>query len=155
MGNAGIANTADWSLEFPEDQSLLIRTDFSDDEGWLMLCEAACAPNSDGFQANLGFVDDRQLDGAPVEALLAVVDRGYFFVADSRAIGDPEHPILVVKNADPLDDGDPAFSSPRGATFRVIPSEIWGPENNLDLGNMDFEDFARSTEDDGVFRGFP
>jgi hypothetical protein len=151
---AGSGATSDWKIEFPEDDSLLIRTDFSDDDVWRMVCEAACAPNPDGFQAYFGFVDDRQLDGATVEALLDVVDRGYFFVADARTIADPEHPILVVKNDDPFDDDDPEFTAPRGATFRVIPSEVRAPSNNLDLANMDFEEFADSTDDDGVFRGF-
>jgi uncharacterized small protein (DUF1192 family) len=147
--------TTGWKIEFPEDGSLLIRTDFSDDDVWRVVCEAACAPtNPDGFEAYFGFVDDRQLDGATVEALLDVVDQGYFFVADTRTITDPEHPILVVNNDDPFDDDDPEFTLPRGATFRVVPSEAWGPENNLSLANMDFEDFANSTDDDGVFRGF-
>jgi hypothetical protein len=42
-----------------------------------------------------------------------------------------------------------------GRTFRVIPGEIWGVENNLSLANMDFAEFADSTDRDGLFRGFP
>jgi hypothetical protein len=150
----GSGITTDWKIDFPEDDSLLIRTDFSDDDAWRAVCQAACAPNPDGFQAYLGFVDDRRLDGATVEALLDVVDRGYFFVADTRTLADPEHPILVVNNVDPFEDDDPEFTVQRGATFRVIPSEVWGPQNNLDLANMDFGEFADSTDDDSVFRGF-
>src|ERR1700710_2317047 len=101
---AGSGATTDWKIEFPEDGSLLIRTDFSDDDVWRVVCEAACAPNPDGFEAYFGFVDDRQLHGATVETLLDVVDHGYFFVADARTIADPEHLILVVKNDDPFDD---------------------------------------------------
>jgi hypothetical protein len=33
-------------------------------------------------------------------------------------------------------------------------SEIWAVENNLSLGNMDFEDFAGAVDANGVFRGF-
>jgi Domain of unknown function (DUF6924) len=83
-----------------------------------------------------------------------LVDRGYFFVADTRTIADPEHPILVVNNEDPFDDDDPELTVPCGATFRVIPSHIVDPEANLSLANMDFVEFADATDDDGVFRGF-
>jgi hypothetical protein len=41
-----------------------------------------------------------------------------------------------------------------GRTFRVIPSEMWGVENNLSLSNMDFFEFADAADEDGVFRGF-
>ncbi|MGF1568782.1 MAG: hypothetical protein ACFCVD_12050 [Nodosilinea sp.] len=42
-----------------------------------------------------------------------------------------------------------------GRTFRVIPREMWGVENNLSISNMDYYEFADSTDADGVFRGFP
>jgi hypothetical protein len=38
--------------------------------------------------------------------------------------------------------------------FRCIPSELWSVDNNLNIANMDWEDFAGSTGEDGVFRGF-
>jgi hypothetical protein len=31
---------------------------------------------------------------------------------------------------------------------------MWQVENNLSLGNMDYNDFVRSLDRDGVFRGF-
>jgi hypothetical protein len=56
---------------------------------------------------------------------------------------DPEHPVLALD----------LYSDP-GRTLRVIPSEMWGVENNLSLANMDFEEFADAVDKDGVFRGF-
>ena len=38
--------------------------------------------------------------------------------------------------------------------FRVIVSELWAIENNLNLANMDWEEFAEAVGDDGIFRGF-
>jgi hypothetical protein len=38
--------------------------------------------------------------------------------------------------------------------FRVIPSELWGPENNLSIANLDFDEFANNAGSDGIFRGF-
>ena len=45
------------------------------------------------------------------------------------------------------------FEDGRGRTFRVIPSAIWAVQNNLVIGNMDWEDFSDSLDADGVFRG--
>lgn len=136
-------------IELPEDESLLIRTDFSDDDAWRAVCEEASAPiPGDEFQAYLTCIDDRRLDGATVDTLLPLVPRDYFFVADNRTITDSEHPILAV------DNGDPEYDAKPGNTFRVIPAEMWGPENNLSIANMDFEEFADAADEDGVFRGF-
>ena len=39
-------------------------------------------------------------------------------------------------------------------TFRSIPSEVEPIVANLSLANMDFAEFAHSTDPDWVFRGF-
>ncbi|MEO6701722.1 MAG: hypothetical protein ABI140_02000 [Jatrophihabitantaceae bacterium] len=38
--------------------------------------------------------------------------------------------------------------------FRVTAAELWSVENNLNLANMDWDDFAGAADSDGVFRGF-
>ena len=69
-----------------------------------------------------------------------------------------ERPILVVNLYDwveELEDTEDDGRGPRyGATFRVIPAEMWSVQNNLSLLNMDWSDFADSVDDDGIFRGF-
>ena len=57
-------------------------------------------------------------------------------------MNDPEHPILCVSAHDA-----------EVATFRVVPEEIWAPENNLRIANLDFADFANAADAGGVFRG--
>jgi len=42
-----------------------------------------------------------------------------------------------------------------GREFRAVPSQIQAIENNLSIANMDFEEFAESADESGVFRGFP
>ena len=42
-----------------------------------------------------------------------------------------------------------------GREFRAIPSQIQGIENDLSIANMDFEEFAESADESGIFRGFP
>jgi hypothetical protein len=90
-------------------------------------------------------VNDPRYDGATPEALTAEARKSatFFFVVDRTALTHPERPILVVE-----------YFEPPLRTLRVIPSELWGIENNLSISNMDFEDFAENAGADGIFRGF-
>lgn len=128
-------------------QSLMLRTDFSNGEAWESLCVDAQAENEDGFRAYLDCLNDPTYKGLTVEQLVNDVakETGYRFVFlfDRVTLTHPERPILVVD----LDD-EP------GRTFRVIPSEMWGVENNLSIANMDYYEFADNMDDDGIFRGF-
>jgi hypothetical protein len=124
----------------------LIRTDFASDEAWREVVRVATQPYEDGFVANLSLVDDRAFDGADPRTLAELAGRARWHavlvIADAATMADPEHTLLCI---DALHDGAP---------FRIIPSELWGVENNLSLANMDYEDFASSCDADGVFRGF-
>jgi hypothetical protein len=127
--------------------TLLLRTDFSDERAWDALCAAVQAPEpGTGFSAGVTPLSDRAYEGATVEDLLSVGSvsyRSFLLVADRMALTGPEQPVLVV---DLLEEP--------GRTFRVIPSQAWSVENNLSLGNMDFEEFSEAVDEDGVFRGF-
>lgn len=128
--------------------SLVIRTDYSDDAAWDAVRAAMRAPTEvDGFRANVAFVSDPTFDGLDAAQVVGrwPPDRrdSFFFVVDATALRDPEHPVLVVD-----------LNERRGRTFRVIPSSAWSVENNLSLANLDFRDFAESVDRDGVFRGF-
>ena len=128
------------------DASLLVRTNFTDDAVWAKLCALAQEPSQDNFRAELICISDPRLASAAPETIAKQVyqDLGHsaVFVADDRAMNDPEHPILCVCTHDAV-----------VATFRVVPEEIWAPENNLRLANLDFADFANAADADGVFRG--
>jgi len=125
--------------------SLVLRTDFSDDSAWLAICAAIQAPVGE-FQAYVQCVSDPDYanleDAALVEALSG--NRSFAFVVDHIALSHPEHPILVVD-----------LSREVGRMFRVIPSHAWSVENNLSLANMDFGEFADAVDQSGIFRGFP
>ena len=75
------------------------------------------------------------------------------FVADLVTIASADHPILVISTStfhrDRLPDD---FAAMR--PFRCVPSELWSVENNLNLANLDWRDFARHVDGAGVFRGF-
>lgn len=124
--------------------SLVIRTDYSDDKIWSAVRDQLAAPVGD-FRAYVDFVEHRDYDGLMIEQLLelAASEKSFVFLADSKTMTNPEHPALVVD----------LLHEP-GRSFRVIPSEMWSVENNLSLCNMDWEDFADNLDDNGVYRGF-
>ncbi len=68
-------------------------------------------------------------------------------VVDESTITSADHPVLVV---DILE-----FEGEVLPPFRSIPAELWGIENNLNIANMGWEDFAGAVDTSGVFRGFP
>jgi hypothetical protein len=144
-----LARCGDPMKKLPKtDNSLLLRTDFSDDAAWTALCEAVQEPSKEGFKAFVDCVSDPVFDGLTVEQLVALApkgdDRTFAILPDRIALTNPERPVLVVD----------LYEEP-GRTFRVIPREMWGVENNLSISNMDFCEFADNVDPDGTFRGFP
>jgi hypothetical protein len=151
---------------FPESEDpLIIRTDFSDDSRWELLVSLIEKPTRienevvlfesqgpakmiDEFKANVTYVDNPQFRDMSVKELVSLYpnERNHmcFFVEDTKTLTDPELPIIAVD-----------LSEEVGQTFRVIPSEMWGVENNLSICNMEFEEFKESIDPDGIFRGFP
>jgi hypothetical protein len=127
--------------------SLVIRTDFSDEAAWARICGEIEAPVGE-FRAYVSFVSDPEFEGIDITELTSLGGHGpyrnFVFVVDQLTMTHKEHPILVLDLVD-----DP------GHNFRVVPGEMWGVENNLSISNMDFSEFAESTDADGVFRGFP
>lgn len=133
--------------QLPEtENSLVLRTDFSDDAVWEAICDAIQKPVG-GFQAAVDCVSDRRVEGVTAEQLPSLIgddsDHCVVFVVDQRTVADPERAVLVV---DVLDEP--------GRSFRVIPAAMWSVENNLAIANMDFEEFVDAIDEDGVFRGF-
>ena len=131
----------------------VIRTDFSDDAGWQAICAEIGSDDTEyGFVANTQFIDDRKFENKTPDAIRRMLGKefedcyGFFFVVDSVCFSSEEHPILCIKI--------PSKYSPNEDQFRVIPSEMWGVENNLSISNMDFESFSGKVDEDGVLRGF-
>jgi hypothetical protein len=128
--------------------ALVLRTDFSDDAAWKKICALIEKPvGIFRFRAYVAFLDDPQYAGIDQEQLLALLppnhDYTYIIVADRLAMTHPEHPLLVV---DLYEDS--------GQSFRTLPRQVQSIENNLSIANMDFDDFARAVDEDGIFRGF-
>ena len=125
---------------------LLLRTDFTNDSMWQSLCKISQALSKNGFQAEIECLNDPEYDGVSIDKILSLVPKDthpIIFVADNFTISESEHPILCIDLMD-----EPS------RTFRVVPSEMWGVENNLSLANMDFVEFLKAVDSDGIFRGF-
>jgi hypothetical protein len=140
--------------------TLLVRTDFADDDAWdRVRDEATRAYGPDRFRAYVHPVSDPQWASATWESVKAaapVDDDGpsVLLIADSITFASPEHPILVVNLDDKILSVAEFPEIADRTPFRCIPSELWGVENNLNISNMDWEEFASEVGDDGIFRGF-
>lgn len=128
---------------------LVLRTDFSNQTAWEEIC--ATIRKSVGvfrFHANVEFLDDIVYAGITKDQLLELIPKDYshsfIVVVDRTAISLPDYPLLIVN-----------LYERTGRELRAIPSQIQGIENNLSIANMDFEEFAESVDESGVFRGFP
>ncbi len=129
---------------------MLVRTDFSDDALWREVLRSTVDDDEeDEYYPQFTVVDDHRFDGLTIEGLLEVArpDQAYVFVADSWAMTDPEHPLLVV------DTGRESAGHVRGQSVRVTQPAIEVVESNLSIANMDFVDFVRVADADGVYRG--
>ena len=136
--------------QIPETENpLILRTDFSNQAVWERICGIIQKPvGIFRFRANVEFVDDIEYAGLTKDQLLELIPKDYshtfIIVVDRTAVSLPDHPLLIVD-----------LYERSGREFRAIPSKIQGIENNLSIANMDFEEFAESVDESGVFRGFP
>lgn len=127
--------------------SLLIRTDFSDDDAWLDVVSAVQAPTVDGFVAVVDICEDRAFTELTPDQLTAHLPNRHrhsvLFVVDAVTIRDPEHPLIAI--------GLDVAKSP-AATLRVIPSAVQTVGDNLNLHNMWFQEYIAWADPDGVLR---
>jgi len=131
----------------PSESALLIRTDFSDESAWQKLLSEVRDP-ADPFIFNMEIVDNGANSSATVDQLMEAIPETYphsfMVVADSMAISQPEHPLLVVD-----------LFEERGRQFRAVAAQVASIDNNLSIFNMGFDEFAELADDAGVFRGIP
>lgn len=126
--------------------SLLVRTYFGSRDAWHGAQAAATAENAEGFRAYVQVVNDPVWDDAgagDLRAAALVGEHASVLFAVDRVASEGDFPVLVV---DLGPEGHPPF--------RCIARELWSVDNNLNMANMDWEEFARATDANGVHRGF-
>jgi hypothetical protein len=136
------------SLPEPDDlTSLVLRTDFSDDQAWTAI--QALVNASDEYPCAT-YVGDPAYANVDIQALVDADSSAdddekvfYLFLADVITMTDAEHPLLAVDLAD-----EP------GRTFRVPPRWYADISANLTIANMDFHEFADAVDASGTYRGF-
>jgi hypothetical protein len=126
---------------------LVVRTYFSSDDAWQELRAILESPGEDGFGPSVTLIDDQRFRGISVSDAMGLLPPPY------------EHPILVLVDATALTGrGFPlqvvSLRESPGRCIRVMARELQNVEVNLSLANMDFDEFAAATDEDGVFRGF-
>jgi hypothetical protein len=124
--------------------SFLVRTDFASEAAWQQVRDEAGRENQDSLRAYIEPVSDPGFQHASWEEVKAAVPAGngdavVLFIPDSITLTTP-------------DPGRGPARSPGRPPFRCVPAELWGIENNLNIANMDWEEFADTADRDGVFR---
>ncbi|TWP37291.1 DUF6924 domain-containing protein [Leekyejoonella antrihumi] len=126
--------------------SLLVRADAGHDKEWMRLVSAVLTENDDGFRAYVEFVDDPDWYEYLPDQLRAALphssEPSILFSADEKTLTTEDFPIVVIDLVE------------HRSSFRSIASELWAIENNLNISNMDWEDFAKCVDSQGIFRGF-
>jgi len=134
--------------QIPEtENALVLRTDFSNEAVWEKIRALIQKPAGlFRFRANVEFLSDTDYADITKDQLLELIPRNYnhnfMIIVDQLAISQTDHPLLIVD-----------LYEKSGREFRAVPSQIQGIENNLSIANMDFEEFAESVDQDGIFRG--
>ena len=127
--------------------SLVLRTDFSDDQAWETL--QATINMSDEYPCAT-YVSDQAYAGVSIQALIEMHSSGgdadyigYLFLADAVTMRDPEQPLLAVD-----------LGWQPGRTFRVPPRWYADISANLTIANIGFHEFADAADASGTYRGF-
>ncbi|WP_308013847.1 DUF6924 domain-containing protein [Streptantibioticus parmotrematis] len=133
-------------LPAAEDLTLLVRTDFHDEEGWRAVLDSVAAYDDEGIDdegdeeedviaLRAVVVDDRAYEGLMPGQVPALVPAGPSTVmvalADAVTMSEPDRPLYAVDLHD----------TP-GQAARVALDEAGSMAANLEIANMDFADFA-------------
>ncbi|KAF2775021.1 hypothetical protein [Streptomyces sp. OM5714] len=153
--------------ERSEFSPVIIRTDFTDEAAWQETTAELerSSPHDGGPAQSYDVVDAPELDGADTDAVLAAISAheelweqlSVVFVADGTTMR-AGHLLAVttLTREDFDDDEDYEASVEFGREFRTMPGGVHSIHVNLELANMDFEEFSSSAQEDseGVFRSF-
>ncbi|MFJ3895484.1 DUF6924 domain-containing protein [Streptomyces sp. NPDC090083] len=147
--------------------AVIIRTDFSDEAAWRQVAEELeeSAPDDDPAES-YDVVDAPELADADTDTILAAVaaheelweQLSVVFVADSKTMRFETRTLLTVTTMTREIMGEQGYEAMTefGREFRTVPSGLHSIHANLELANMDFEDFSAKAHKDpeGIFRSF-
>ena len=139
------------------DRLPVVRTDFSDDVAWDGLLARLRAER---LGDKVGPVEDRGfmgMNGFAFQDAFGGQMNGFVLLADAQAMREQaagrEVTVLFfdlgIDKETALGTGNELV-----AEFRCPVEHVYEVEMNLDLGNLDFDEFSDNVDDDGVFRQF-
>jgi uncharacterized protein DUF6924 len=126
-----------------ESESLVFRTDFTNDEAWRVVVDLLIQAQEE-FETRTHIVDDRAFEGAsPEEVRLSTVASDprlqVAFMADADTMRG-EHPLLAVTTRDQEREDEDEEILP--SEFRLLPDAVDLVHVNLAIGHMDYWEFA-------------
>ncbi|MBL1083619.1 hypothetical protein JK359_16865 [Streptomyces actinomycinicus] len=130
---------------------VLVRTCFTAPQAWRSLLDVIDHGGEDGECIDVTPIDDSAYDGLTGDQLRTLIGRdeddwprhSVLLIADQHTLTSLDLPLLAVDNP----PGEPAPS------FRISRQRLESFVVNTDLGNTDFRDWSRDTDDDGIYRG--
>lgn len=137
-------------------KSLLIRTDYSDQQAWEACRSAidasAMAAFDAGIDEHVEIIDDPAYGSVTVERILALenlqdTDHTFVMLADRETMTSAEYPVLFLD----------LFEDACGTTVRVVSAALSEVVANVDNAQITIEDYATAAKQAGdgdVFRGF-
>lgn len=147
-----------------EFDALVVRTDYHDGQAWQDVAAALMEPWGDGqYEAHVHFIDDPAWAGATVDEVLTGVcgddNLAVVFLADPATMQAESHALLAVTTLtreECVDEEDYEQLTEFGRAFRTIPTGVHDVHANLSIGNLGFEEYAASAQDDpeGIYRSF-
>ena len=142
--------------EYDGMNALVVRTDFTNEDAWNQVREELRLPLFDN-PADPYLISDPTYAGALTERVLQDVQEtlsslvppgwaapclpGAVFIADSTTMNETGHPLLAVStepDGEAFEDDEEDFVT----QFRLLPSAAIEISINLELGNVDFVEFA-------------
>ena len=123
--------------------TLIVRTDFSDDDVWRDVAVAVLKPVDEGFRTDAELLDDMAFRDLSMLQVLNRIPDDYenklLVIVDEVTISTPRHPVLVVDLVD-----EP------GRSLRAEPTAVESIVDNITCATLRFASFAYYTDDDGM-----
>lgn len=144
----------------PEGTALVVRTDYGSDDAWHEVRTRLKNHPYEDTDDFLHLVDDPAWNGASADDVRTALtgDGGInaVYLADAKTMADAGlRPLLAVYVFDGEEDREElADLEESGSGFRTVPEAVYSVHGNLEIANMDFQEYASWAADSpgGVLR---